>query len=253
MLSSTQEKHTPNRIFIKETKKLYAGPITLILFITGIIYLASLALSFLFEVDYIFLPLKNILAGLLHTDNNFYFFMVVSTLFATLINFLGFTIIRFHGAAENLGKGCLVGCYFLKITKLLQHIALIFATVFVVVPIIVALNKAYEHATGLNDNMAYWSYICAVLASGIAVIFFHLLNTISVSVMKEAIASKSPISGTHILSAIGYFLLAATTLGLQCYYTYFNLTLVIASIYCILWGVYTLRFRSVMNAIAKAE
>ena len=68
MPSSTQEMHVPNDTFTKEVKKLYAGPISLILFITGIAYLASLALSFLVEAENIFLPLKSILGGLLSAD-----------------------------------------------------------------------------------------------------------------------------------------------------------------------------------------
>lgn len=252
MPSSTKEQYTPNYTFTKEVEKLYAGPISIILFITGIIYLASLALSFLVTADNIFLPLESILSGFLRNDSNFAFFFTAFTIFATIMNFIGFTIVRFQGASGNLSTGCVVGCYFLKVTKLLQHIILFFGILMVIVPIIVSLNKAYENAVKWEDNMQYWFYICLVVTVGVGTLFFHLLNTISVSVMKEALISKSPISGTHILSAIGYFLLAAVTLGLQ-YYTSFNLTLVIAAVYCILWGIYTLRFRSAMNTIARAE
>ena len=70
--------------------------------------------------------------------------------------------------------------------------------------------------------------------------------------MKEAIKCKTPITSAHILSAIGSFLLAAATLSMQLYMQ-FNLTLLLASGYCVLLGLHSLQFRSAMREIEATE
>lgn len=170
----------------------------------------------------------------------------------TVVNFIGMVLVRANAASGHLGNGCIAGFYMLKVSKLIQHDVILVCTVLLVIRIVSGLNDAYGSITSVSEGMLYGASVGITVITGVAVIFFHLLNVISVSVMKEAIKCKTPITSAHILSAIGSFLLAAATLSMQLYMQ-FNLTLLLASGYCVLLGLHSLQFRSAMREMEATE
>lgn len=259
MQSANQAKTLPGQTFRKEVKKHYSGPASLILFITGIVYLVCIALSFLnfiLKADYFLLPLGDLYIDALLSRNLLLVFLISFFVLTTLINFIGISIVHFHGASGTLNRGCVVGFYLIKVTKLIQHILIILLALASIIQAIAGLNDMIDYVPNIQLNAAHWvAYWCAVVGivvAGLAIIIFHLMSVISVSVMKEAVSNKVAITNTHLLSAAGYFLLGIAVLFLQ-FITGFNFTIVAAGVYCILWGLDALLFRNAMKRIGETD
>lgn len=78
--------------------------------------------------------------------------------------------------------------------------------------------------------------IVVVVLAAVYLLFFSFKSLMTVSVMKEAICSETPIINQYLFTAVGYFIFAAVGIALQLRFG-FNLTLTFGCVSIVLFGV----------------
>lgn len=250
-LTDSNELHTPEKTFAKSMKRLFISPLFIIFIVSVYLFLSMVVLSFLFEIKFVSIPVDNLFDTLTAAGpwGDLILVNMIAVLLVAICVMGGFVVVMINAAAGLNGIGCKIGFYLIKIPKFLHNILVLFSVGLTTFKLVGDLSCMYSsHMDPLTVTVA----ILLILIAAAYLIFFSFKSLITVSIMKEAICTATPITKQYLFTAIGYFILADVALGMQ-FIIGFNLTYTLGCVCAVLFGIFCILFRSTMRRIEVQE
>lgn len=248
-LASNEHQASENS-FQKAVKQVFISPLFIIFIASVYLFLSMVISSLLFEVEYISIPFNRLFDtldaagpwGRLALTN------IIAALVVAILAMGGFAVVMINIGGNLYGTGCKVGFYLIKIPKFLQNILTLFSVALVAFKMVGDIFGMYPSQIDDPAVVYLTVAILLILLAAAYLIFFSFKSLITVSVMKEAICTATPITKQYLFTAIGYFVLADVAIGAQ-FFIGFNLTYTLGCVCSVLFGIVCIVFRRTMRRI----
>lgn len=244
--------------FRRRAKRLFLNPVFIALFLVGICFLTMASLSLVFQHKNLFLPVGVMVGDATNTWGRLALINVFVAIGTGFFVLTGFLVVFISVLANSFNKGCKVGFYLIKLPKFIQNILTMVTALLAGIRIIGAICGMWPDYVNLEDpatiNFALTVIIgcIAVAAIAILVILFSFKSLTTLSVMKEAITTTTPISDQFSFTALGCFAVAIIALVGQLIFG-FNVTIILGSVCAVLFGVFCLQFRTAMKRLEPQD
>lgn len=253
--SEPTAKTSGAQLFMQELKRLYSSTFTHIFVIVYYHFALFCFLSIWADAKHLFLPLGEIFDFLKAAKP--WGPLVIVNLIAAIIAItavcIGNLILQRSICKDRFGTGCKVGLMMIVVSKFNQNILTLFSACILCFKAIIDISPLIPEE--INDSSAMWF---AVLLIGLMalivlftafIIFLSFKTVITVTVMKESIENRSPVTKQYLFTATGYFILTGIAAAAQILLG-FNLTYTLGCVSAVLFGVHCIRFRNTMRRIA---
>lgn len=260
--------NTSANSFSRAIKGRFLSPLFILFLVSVFAFLSLCLFSFFFECKNILIPFTAFsdIMSLLAPWGTLALVNVYAGLVVAAFALLGFLMVLVNMFTDRFGSHCKLGFYLIKIPMFFQNILTLLSVTLVSI-------KLIRDLVFMLDGTEQWVYIGSVISNDVTkmdlntfvvwgiisvvvvavfLLLFSFKSLMTISVMKEAVCTETPITNQYLFSAVGCFLFSAVGVASPLKWG-FNLTLTFSCVSIALFGVFCILFRSTMRCLEIQE
>lgn len=245
--------------FQSAVKRLFLGPWFLAFLASLFGVIGLIILSFFTQIKNVTIPFEGVIDAMSQFApwNKLALLNMISALAVAILTCGGFVMILINMSTNRFGSRCKFGFYMIKMPMFLQNILTLLTVTLTTTKIVrdlvglIGTTEQYMFFRGDCTEFIIGAIILVILeALYMAYLSYKVLMT--VSVMKEAVCSETPIIKQYLFTTIGCCLFAAAGIAVQIWFG-FNLTMAMGCASAVLFGVFCVAFRGTMCQLESEE